>query len=147
MQKYIYIMMGGALGAVLRFVSEKIHIWHYSENIPLNTLIINIIGCFVLALFLTVAFELMELNADLRLGISTGFLGAFTTFSTLCGETVALLSGGEYILAISYIIISAVLGILAVYLGIVLARGLILKLLRENSDNKQQDLMGEVETE
>ena len=96
MRKYIYISIGGALGAVFRLAIENVHIWNYNESIPLNTLIINIAGSFILALFLTAAYEVMEVDADLRIGLSTGFLGAFTTFSTLCKETVSLMAGGKF---------------------------------------------------
>ncbi|MHC1720030.1 MAG: fluoride efflux transporter CrcB [Clostridiaceae bacterium] len=133
MKKYAYIMVGGALGAVLRLAIENTHIWNYHENIPLNTLIINITGSFILALFLTIAFEVLEVDADLRLGVSTGFLGAFTTFSTLCMETVMLLSGGEYFSAISYVTMSTMLGLAAAYFGIVLARESVSKLLGDTS--------------
>jgi len=144
MLKYIYIFIGGALGAVLRLAIKNIHIWNYHENIPLNTLIINITGSFILALFLTFAFEVMEVDADIRLGVSTGFLGAFTTFSTLCKETVALMVSGEYFSAISYLTVSTVLGLTAAYLGIVLARELILKLVRGGISEGQLDIEGEV---
>lgn len=144
MLKYIYIFIGGALGAVLRLAIKNIHIWNYHENIPLNTLIINITGSFILALFLTFAFEVMEVDADIRLGVSTGFLGAFTTFSTLCKETVALMVSGEYFSAISYLTVSTVLGLTVAYLGIVLARELILKLVRGGISEGQLDIEGEV---
>lgn len=130
MRKYIYISIGGALGAVFRLAIENVHIWNYNESIPLNTLIINIAGSFILALFLTAAYEVMEVDADLRIGLSTGFLGAFTTFSTLCKETVSLMAGGKFFLAISYMTVSAILGLAAVYFGIVMAREAIIKLVK-----------------
>ena len=121
MRKYIYISIGGALGAVLRLAIMRNP---YNGNFPLNTLAINIVGTFILALFLTTAYETMEIDVYLRLGVSTGFLGAFTTFSTLCKETASLMVSGEYILAISYIIVSAMLGLAAAYFGVALARGM-----------------------
>lgn len=130
MRKYIYISIGGALGAVLRLAIEDIHIWNYHENIPLNTFIINIAGSFIIALFLTVAYEVLEVDADIRLGVATGLLGSFTTFSTLCKETYGLMAGGEYFSAISYMTVSTMVGLAAAYFGIVLAREAILKLVR-----------------
>ncbi|QHQ59475.1 fluoride efflux transporter CrcB [Anaerocolumna sedimenticola] len=120
MRKYIFISLGGAFGAVLRYVIRSIPTPCYNGNIPLNTLIINIIGSFILALVLTGANEVFKLEADLKLGITTGFIGAFTTFSTLCKETVSLLSNGAYLSAFSYLTLSAILGITAAYLGVVL---------------------------
>jgi CrcB protein len=88
-------MIGGALGAMLRLAVKNISIGQYQGSFPLNTLIINISGSFVLAFFLTMTLEFFEFDADVRLGISTGFLGAYTTFSTLCRESVLLLAGGN----------------------------------------------------
>nr|HQH63789.1 CrcB family protein [Clostridiales bacterium] len=87
-------------------------------------LLLNIAGAFVLAFILTVSFEFRELDADIRLGISTGMIGAFTTFSALCKETVRLMNGGRYFYAAFYILLSAALGLGAVWLGTAAARGL-----------------------
>jgi len=138
MRKYIYISIGGGLGAVLRLAIENMNIWYYHDNFPFDTLIINIIGCFILALFLTVAYEVMEVDADIRLGLSTGLLGAFTTFSTLCKETVELMASGEHFLAISYIMGSTILGFAAAYFGIVLAREVIAKLVGDTSKSTRK---------
>jgi len=130
-QKYVYISIGGAIGAVLRLSVGNIHNWSDFTDIPLNTLAINIMGCFVLALFLTIAYEVMEVDADIRLGVSTGLLGSFTTFSTLCKESVELMIEGEYFSAILYIILSIALGLAAAYFGIVLARKVMAKRLKD----------------
>ena len=53
----MFIGIGGMLGAILRYLSEGVQIYHYHENVPLNTFIINVTGSFMLALVLTVAFE------------------------------------------------------------------------------------------
>lgn len=134
MRKYIFVAAGGLLGAVLRFYAKNIHIYNYHENIPLNTLFINVSGSFLLALILTIAFEIWEFDTDVRLGISTGFLGAYTTFSTLCRETAYLLEEGLYFSAISYVTISTVLGIVFAYFGIIVAREAVSKLLGEKDD-------------
>lgn len=134
MRKYVFIGLGGILGTFLRYYIRNIQIYHYHENIPINTLAINVLGSFILALILTVAFEIWEINANLRLGIATGFLGAFTTFSTLCKETVELMHAGDYFSAISYITVSTVLGLVAAYFGIILAREVVYKYVK-NSGN------------
>lgn len=134
MRKYIYIGLGGILGAILRYLIKGVHIYYYHENVPLNTLLINAAGSFTLALVLTVAFEVWEFDANVRLGIATGFLGAFTTFSTLCREAVELIYHGDYFPAVSYMAVSAMLGIAAVYFGIVLARETVSKLVKRIGD-------------
>jgi len=131
MRKYIFIGAGGILGAILRYYIKNIHIYHYKEVIPLNTLLINITGSFILALVLTTALEVWEFDSNLRLGIATGFLGAFTTFSTMCKETVSLMNSGYYYSAISYITISTILGLGAAYFGIVLAREAVSKMVND----------------
>ena len=58
MRKYIFIVIGGMLGAMLRYYIKNIRIYHYKEVIPINTLLINVSGTFLLSLILTVAFEI-----------------------------------------------------------------------------------------
>nr|WP_312577572.1 CrcB family protein [Sedimentibacter sp.] len=130
MRKYIYISLGGMIGAVLRMVLKNVHLWGYYGNIPTDTLFINITGCFILALFLTVAFEVLEIDVDIRLGISTGLIGAYTTFSTLCKETASLIVAGGYYSAILYVALSAILGLFAAYIGNISGRKIITKLVR-----------------
>ncbi|MGB8453419.1 MAG: fluoride efflux transporter CrcB [Anaerocolumna sp.] len=127
MRKYILISIGGFIGAILRYVVRSVPIGHYNGRLPLNTLIINVTGSFVLALVLTAAYAAIKLKADIRLGIATGLIGAYTTFSTLCKETESLLSKGDYFTAISYVTISALLGVGAVYLGTVLGKKIVSK--------------------
>lgn len=122
MKNCLYIGIFGFLGAMLRYFLKNIHIYHYREVVPINTVIINVTGSFVLALILTVAFEVMEIRQEIRLGIATGFLGAYTTFSTLCKDTITLIINGYYFSALSYITVSALLGLCAAYFGIVVAR-------------------------
>lgn len=132
MRKYIFIGCGGFIGAVLRYLVEEIKIYDYHENVPLNTLLINIVGAFLLALILTTAYEVRTFDSDLRLGLTTGVLGAFTTFSTLCKETVMLFSSGDYFSAISYVTVSSLLGLTVVYFGVVVAREIGARLLRKD---------------
>lgn len=135
MRKYTFIAIGGTLGAILRYVIKNIHIYNYKDVLPINTLLINVSGSFLLALILTIAFEVFEFDADLRLGIATGFLGAYTTFSTLCKETVNIMNQGYYFSSILYIGVTTILGLAAVYFGVVLARKALFKFvdIQENS--------------
>jgi len=121
LKKYIYIGLGGALGAILRFIIRAIPALQGS-NFPVNTLIINLTGSFLLGLVLTYAYETDNISAELRLGIATGFIGAFTTFSTLCKETVTLGMTGFLSLALIYVAVSLLGGLLMAYGGIVSAR-------------------------
>lgn len=139
MKKYIFIACGGFLGAILRVVIKGWQIPGYSENIPLNTLIINVVGSFLLALILTIAYEVRDMNADVRLGIATGFLGAFTTFSSICKEVAELLKNGKYFSALSYVTVSVMLGFAAAYFGMVLACETVSKVLGKEEEEAEGD--------
>ena len=117
MRKYIYIGIGGFFGAILRYLIRAIRIENYNGQFPINTLVVNLVGCFLLAAILTLALEVLEISSDLRLGVSTGFIGAFTTFSTLCKEILIMASQGYYLTAFAYALISIVIGFAVTYLG------------------------------
>lgn len=122
MRKYVFVISGGFTGAILRDIVENIGFSCGFSAFPLNTLVINSIGAFLLAMILTLSFEFRAFDADLRLGLTTGLLGGFTTFSTLCKEAVTLLGAGHYVTALVYLLISTLLGLAAVYFGIVVTR-------------------------
>lgn len=116
MRKYIMIAIGGFLGAILRVLIKNIPYSALSDFSWL-TLLINVIGSFLLAFVFTAAVRYKRFDSDIKLGITTGFLGAFTTFSTLCKETVYLMSSDHYSTAALYIILSVILGLTAAYVG------------------------------
>lgn len=130
MKKYLYISIGGAIGALLRVALRNASFLDFKTNIPVDTLIINILGCFLLALFMTASLEVLEVDAELRIGISTGLLGAFTTFSTFCKETMVLYSNSQYFSAGAYVLLSFGLGFAGAFLGVILARKWIAKISR-----------------
>lgn len=127
MRKYIFIGVGGFLGAILRFWIKTIPLQNYKELLPINTLFINVTGSFILALITTAALEILKMDVDIRLGICTGFLGAYTTFSTLCKEASELINRGYYFSSLSYIVNSVILGLAAAYFGVIVAREVIQK--------------------
>lgn len=136
MKKYIFISIGGALGAISRYLIKNIEITN--NNFPINTLIINITGSFLLAFILTIAFKYWNFNSNIRLGIATGFLGAYTTFSTMCKETSNLFIKNMYPIALCYISLSILLGLLFAYLGSILAHKIGAKLVHLNSIAKEE---------
>lgn len=117
----MFIGIAGFIGAMFRFVIKSISFYNFKVIIPINTVIVNIVGCFILAFLSTLTLKTIEKNEDLRIAICTGFLGAFTTFSTLCKDAVTLIYKGEYIYAVIYIFISFTLGFMAIYSGYCLA--------------------------
>lgn len=127
MKKYLYICLGGAFGAILRFIIRAMPALQRLSDFPVNTLLINLTGSFLLGLVLTYAYETDSISADLRLGLATGFLGAFTTFSTLCKETATLGLTGFLPIALAYVSVSILGGLGMAYLGIISARGVMLR--------------------
>lgn len=122
--EYFIVGVAGGLGAISRYgLGLLIKGWH--KNIfPFPTFTINITGCFLMGLIMTLAIERSALNPRSRLALTTGFLGGYTTFSTYSYETVNFINQGKIILAIIYAIGSLALGIAGAWLGTVLARKL-----------------------
>ena len=140
MRKYIFIAIGGMLGAILRYNIKNIQIYNYIGLIPINTLFTNVSGSFLLALILTISFEIYEFDADIRLGIATGFLGAYTTFSTLCKEATNIMEQGHYYSSIAYIGLTIILGLTATYFGVVLAREVVSKVSLHNKRTDDEEM-------
>lgn len=125
MRRYALIGIGGFAGAVLRYTLKNLEALHISSQFYFNTVIINITGCFILAFFLRLVFDIWEIDSDLRLGIASGFIGAFTTFSTLCRETVNLFLGNSVFFSFLNLLLSIAAGLAAIYLGDMAAKKVI----------------------
>ncbi len=123
-REYLYIGCGGFLGAVLRFLVKEMPLYQGCPSLITGTLIANLLGSFAMAFILTTVLEIGSFDPDIKLGVTTGFLGAFTTFSTLCKETVGVMYGGDYLHGVSYLGVSVVTGFFSAYLGIMVARRL-----------------------
>jgi fluoride exporter len=120
---YVFVGIGGFLGANARLVVAQAIGTAVSTRFPLGTFVINIVGSFLLGVLGTLVPQRMSPGSEgLRLALGVGFLGAFTTFSTLEFESHTLLEGGEFFLAMLNMIGSLVVGLVAVRLGIVIAR-------------------------
>ena len=131
MRKYIYIAVGGMLGALSRYIMKIIPGFNYSWDSPYSTLFVNIFGCFLIGLVLTAAANYLSLSVEMKLGISTGFIGAFTTFSTLCKEVFLLYTHGKVLMGSFYLFFSILAGFSAVLLGVFIANQLIKKKLHK----------------
>jgi CrcB protein len=115
------IALAGALGALARYwldgaVSRK------ASDFPWGTLLVNLSGAFMLGLVFTVLTERASVAPWLRSTVTIGFLGAYTTFSTLSLESYRLLEDGSLGLAIANTLGSLAGGLVAVYLGVVAGR-------------------------
>jgi len=122
MNNIISIMIGGALGALVRY---ELGMWVLSkcdQGFPLHTLIINITGAFLLGFLNFLFIERFKVGPMWTLGIGVGFLGAYTTFSTFSYEVITLLENNCYMTAGLYVFSSLLLGVLFAALGVGLAR-------------------------
>ncbi|HIK28681.1 MAG: fluoride efflux transporter CrcB [Oscillatoriaceae bacterium SKW80] len=119
----IAISLGAIAGALSRYYLTLWFTQIFGSAFPYGTFFINISGCFGMGFFFTLAMErLPSISPDVRLMVTTGFLGAYTTFSTYGLETINLLRTNAIMAASFYWAGSALLGIISVELGAILAR-------------------------
>jgi len=121
-KRFLVVGAGGFLGAMARYGVGLLVMQRWTRDFPLATLLINVSGSFLLGLFSTWATERASLDPALRLLVATGFVGAYTTFSTFEYETQRLAESGAHAWAFTNVIISVAAGYLAVHLGVTLAR-------------------------
>ncbi len=116
----IAVMSGGALGALCRYLTgAMLQNIMKATSFPLATLTVNVVGSFLLSMLFHL--NTSQLSHTLRLAIGTGFLGAFTTFSTFELEAYALLHKHNYFYAAIYVLGNLLLGFAAILLGRYLA--------------------------
>tara|TARA_Y100000590_G_scaffold458232_1_gene612529 strand:+ start:4410 stop:4784 length:375 start_codon:yes stop_codon:yes gene_type:complete len=120
----IAIVIGGALGSLCRyFMSMNIYLL-LGKSFPYGTLAVNILGSIIMGSVYILAMEKITISEELRAGITVGFLGAFTTFSTFSIETMNLIESGEITKAGLNIILSVILCIVGCWLGMSITRQL-----------------------
>ncbi len=121
MQKVILVGLAGLLGTLSRYWLADWIAHRSGDQFPTPTLVINITGCFLAGLLLYIFQERSLVNETLQATVFIGFLGAFTTFSSIGLQTFALLRNGELALAALYLVASNVGGLLLVWAGYSLA--------------------------
>ena len=120
--KFVYIGLGGFFGAIGRYSISKWVANKYSSSFPYGTLVVNLIGSFLLGFLLTYFLDKSTLRPIYRTAIATGFLGALTTFSTFGFETIVLFEEESYRLAFFNIFSNLILGLMLVFIGIKIAK-------------------------
>lgn len=113
--QYVYIFIGGALGALLRYL---ISFLNTDGGFPIGTLIANLTGAFVMGLLTALTIEFFSNHPTLKKAITTGFLGALTTFSTLAKElTLMMTPKFDIKLFLNYSLLQFIIGFIACYIG------------------------------
>jgi CrcB protein len=114
----LFVGVGGFAGAALRYAtSGYVQQLMQSAGFPYGTLVVNVLGCFVIGLLSQLVESRGLLTADARALLLPGFLGGFTTFSTFGNETMNLLRDSQSPLAVANVAANVLLGLCAVWAG------------------------------
>ena len=124
MQKYLLIAAGGALGSIARYWVSATVSGREGTRFPWGTFVVNISACIIIGFTLTWLGRHVELNPAWRYLIPTGFIGAYSTFSTYEWETFTTMEAGEVGIALLYVVSSVAVGLAAVWIGAKLASAL-----------------------
>jgi CrcB protein len=123
MYPYVLVAIGGALGSVARYGTGVLVGKVWSASFPLGTMLINIAGSLLMGLFIGVlARTTPSWQADGRLFFAVGVLGGFTTFSSFSLDAIAMIERGELASAAAYVVGSVLIGLAALYFGLVVMR-------------------------
>jgi CrcB protein len=117
MKNYLYVFAGGAAGGLLRVMAVRSEDLFIIGGMDCTILLINLLGAFLLGMFLSGTARFATMNPGFRLAVAVGFFGSFTTFSTLAMEAAGLLAAGNIPGLILYILTSCIAGLGAAALG------------------------------
>ena len=120
----LWIGVAGFFGAISRYQIEGWVSRQAKGAFPWGTFIVNVSGCFLLGFLITLLTERVLPHPNIRMALTVGFVGAYTTFSTFAYETLRLAEDGAVRLALTNVLASVALGILAAWLGTVAGRTL-----------------------
>lgn len=115
--RILFLAVFGIAGTLARYGLEGAVQGRVGSGFPFGTLSVNILGCFFLGLVGKFALSHAAVSPDLRVGLTVGFFGAFTTFSTFTWEAIHMLEDGEWTKGLLYVGASVLVGLAATMLG------------------------------
>lgn len=113
----IFVGVGSGIGGMLRYLVTRWLQNSFVTLFPLGTLAVNVIGCLILGLLYGLFERGNLMNAEIRLLLTVGLCGGFTTFSTFINENYSFLQNGNFSMSLIYAALSLILGMVAVYGG------------------------------
>lgn len=122
MQKYLLVALGGSLGALARFWVGSDVAGKWGTRFPYGTFVVNMSACIVIGFSLEFLGRHTNFNPAWRYLLFTGFIGAYSTFSTFEWETFSNLQTGNFLLAALYVVLSVMLGLAGVWCGVSIAK-------------------------
>ena len=115
--RLIFLMVFGALGTLARYGLDGWIQYRAGPGFPYGILTVNVLGCFFLGAIGQFGLNHLSMPPDLRIGLTIGLMGGFTTFSTFGWDSVRMLQSGEWSRALMYVAASVVGGLVAMVLG------------------------------
>lgn len=119
---YLVVAFGGSIGAIARYAVVMFAQSIWGINFPYGTLIVNTVGSFLAGFFLSLLIGRFNAEEYLRLFFFTGFLGAFTTFSSFAAESVFMFEQGQWHKLLINVLLNNIGSLTMVLIGTVLAR-------------------------
>ncbi|HEY6063127.1 MAG TPA: fluoride efflux transporter CrcB [Chitinophagaceae bacterium] len=118
----LLVGLGGGLGSMARYLSQRWAYAIYPHHFPWGTFAVNIVGCLLIGIFWGISFRSFESNENWKLFLMVGLCGGFTTFSAFTLEGIGLIREQRLALFFSYVAASVLLGLLATYIGMRITR-------------------------
>ena len=122
MSQYLLVALGAAAGGLARYIIGAAIMQRFGGRFPLGTLTINVTGCFLIGVLMTMITERGTLSSKWQPLLVIGVLGGYTTFSSFGWETYRSIREGNALMGLLYVLLSVGLGYIAVWCGALLAR-------------------------